>query len=83
MSSLVDRDAILLIGDTGLRRVLSVISAPRVFVAQQPLDAVRILVEHAESLQMIVVAAELAWRAELAELLESEYPDVRLVVVSP
>ena len=58
------------------------ISAPRVFVAHQPLDAIRILVEHAQSLQMIVVAAELAWRGELAELIEAEFPDVRVVVVS-
>ncbi|HEX5060734.1 MAG TPA: hypothetical protein VFV99_15300 [Kofleriaceae bacterium] len=83
MSSLADRDAIMLIGDAGLERVLRVISASRVFVARQPLDAIRILVEHAESLQMVVVAAELEWRAELAELLEAEYPEVRLVVVSP
>jgi len=74
---------VLLIGDGNLRRVLRVFAAARVFVAQYPLDAIRILVEHAQKLRMIVVAAEVPWRGELAELLEAEYPDIRLVVVSP
>ena len=82
MSPRPDRDAILLIGDASLRRVLRLVAAPRVFVAAQPLDAIRLLVEHAANLQMIVVTSELAWRGELGELLEAEYPDVRLVVVS-
>jgi len=73
----------LLIGDAGLRRVLRVIAAPRAFAAVHPLDAIQILVEHAARLQMVVIGPDLAWRAELAELLETDYSDVRLVVVSP
>ncbi len=77
------RDAILLVGDVRVQRVLDLIAAPRIFSAQHPLEAVTIIEREATRLHTVVVSGHVAWSAELRELLASEYPGIRFVVVHP
>jgi hypothetical protein len=82
MRAVDPREAILLVGETQLRRILDVIAASAVFTATQPIEAIWNLVRHAATLHTVVVASTLPWREELAALLASEYPEIRLVVVA-
>jgi hypothetical protein len=77
------RDAILLIGDVRLQRVLGLIAAPRVFSAAHPLDAICILEREASGLHTVAASTELPWTAELREFLAAEHPAMRLILVTP
>lgn len=77
------RDAILLVGDLRLQRVLGLIAAPRVFNATLPLDAITIIEREASRLHTVAVSTELEWAADLRELVAAEHPGIRVVLVTP
>ena len=83
MKPVAERQSILLVGDSRLRRILTLISVPTVLVATSPLDAMWTIEQNLDALQIIVVSSSLPWRDELTELLANDYPEIRALVVTP
>jgi hypothetical protein len=77
------RDAILLVGDPRIQRVLGLIAAPRVFNATLPLEAITLLERESAGLHTVAVSADLPWAADLRELVAEQHPGIRVVLVTP